>query len=128
MAELKDFTPHPNITGNRSRNNEFSLEALPTKERKQALMMKVYERFLEIGPNGAIREDVYLPMDIMTQTGHPICSELLRIGKLIRTGRRGTTRLGNGAEILVADIYAVQAKKPQASITSLDEAAEQHGS
>jgi hypothetical protein len=103
--ENTDFTPHANITGKRSRNNPFSLEAMPSQERKRALMVQVYNAFVEIGPNGATRETAYVPLGIITQTGHPICSELLRIGKLIRTGRRGLSRLGRPAEILVADVH-----------------------
>ncbi len=101
----KDFTPHSNITGNRSRNNSFSLDAMPSQERKSALMVDVYNAFVEIGTAGATREEAYVPLGIRTQTGHPICSELLRTGKLIRTGRRGRSRLGRPAEILVADIH-----------------------
>ena len=104
--ENTEFTPHENITGNRSRNNSFSLEAMPLQERKRALMVKVYNAFVEIGPDGATREAAYAPLGIITQTGHPICSELLRTGKLVRTGRRGVSRLGRPAEILVADVHA----------------------
>ena len=100
-----DFTPHRNITGNRCRDNSFSFDAMPPQERKSALMEDVYNAFVEIGAAGATREAAYVPLGIRTQTGHPICSELLRIGKLIRTGRRGVSRLGRPAEILVADIY-----------------------
>jgi hypothetical protein len=103
--ENTEFTPHENITGNRSRDNAFSLEAMPSQERKRALMVQVYNAFVEIGPNGATREAAYAPLGIRTQTGHPICSELLRLGKLIRTGRRGLSRLGRSAEILVADAH-----------------------
>jgi hypothetical protein len=101
-----DFTPHENITGHRSRDNEFSLEAAPSQAAKSALMIDVYQAFVVIGPAGATREAAYVPLGIRTQTGHPICSELIRIGKLIRTGRRGLSRLGRPAEILVADVYA----------------------
>lgn len=104
--ENTGFTPHANITGNRSRNNSFSLEAMPSQDRKSALMSTVYDAFVQIGPGGATREEAYVPLGIRTQTGHPICSELIRIGKLIRTGRRGLSRLGRPAEILVADVYA----------------------
>jgi len=107
-----EFKPHPNITGNRSRNNAFSIEAMPTQERKRALMVQVYEGFLEVGPGGSTREDVYGPMGIKTQTGHPICSELIRNGKLVCTGKKGLSRLGRPAEILVADRYASGRKPP----------------
>jgi hypothetical protein len=99
------FTPHENITGNRSRDNSFSVDAMPSQERKRALMVQVYNAFVAIGPNGCTREEAYVPLGIITQTGHPACSELLRTGKLIRTGRRGVSRLGRAAEILVADVY-----------------------
>jgi hypothetical protein len=100
------FVPHEHITVNRSRNNAFSLEAAPSQERKSALMVTVYDAFVRIGPGGATREEAYVPLGIRTQTGHPICSELIRTGKLIRTGRRGLSRLGRPAEILVADVHA----------------------
>lgn len=87
-------------------NNPFSLEAMPSKERKKSLMSQIYQAFLAIGPAGATREEAYVPLGVRTQTGHPICSELIREGKLIRTGRAGKSRLGKAAEILVADVYA----------------------
>jgi hypothetical protein len=84
--------------------NPFSVE--PTKERKQSLMKLIYNAYLVVGSAGATREEIYVPMGIRTQTGHPVCSELIREGKLIRTGRRGVSRLGRAAEILVADAFA----------------------
>lgn len=85
--------------------NTFSLAAMPSKERKKSLMVQIYQAFVQLGPDGSTRESVYVPMGIRTQTGHPICSELIREGKLLRTGRRGLSRLGRAAEILTADIY-----------------------
>ncbi len=82
----------------------FSVE--PTKDRKQSLMKRIYNAYVAVGPAGATREAIYVPMGVLTQTGHPVCSELLREGKLIRTGRGGISRLGRAAEILVADVYA----------------------
>jgi hypothetical protein len=86
-------------------NNPFSVAAMPSKERRKSLMVQVYQAFVQLGPEGATREAVYVPMGIRTQTGHPICSDLIREGKLIRTGRRGVSRLGRAAEILVADVH-----------------------
>jgi hypothetical protein len=98
--------PHDDITKNKHKGNAFSRAANPTQSRKARDMQALYEYFLGMGPGGCTCEAAYLAVGLIAQTGSGRCSDLKRVGKIVGTGRKGTTRTGSSAEILVADVYA----------------------
>jgi hypothetical protein len=100
---------HPDITSKKSKGNKFSAAANPAQSRKARDMQALYEYFLGMGPGGCTCEAAYLAIGLIAQTGSGRCSDLKRVGKIVGTGRKGTTRTGSSAEILVADLYAPEA-------------------
>ncbi|MGC2831925.1 MAG: hypothetical protein WB994_19965 [Candidatus Acidiferrum sp.] len=93
--------------------NEFSDEANPDTSVKARDMRVIYEEFVRLDARGSVRDAAYLNVGFTneTSTGDARCSDLARIGKIVKvwnpdgTHKRGTTAAGNSAGVWCADIY-----------------------
>jgi hypothetical protein len=114
MSKAKVITelPHTDITEKKHKGNAFSRAANPTDEDKLRDMAAMFDYIFGTGVTGCTCEAAYLAVGLIPQTGSGRCSDLKRLGKIVGTGRRGRTRTGRSAEILIAVVFAETASSP----------------
>ena len=113
LSEEERELAEEDICRNRHGDNPESAAANPRQGIKARDRKLIYDAYCKLGSTGSIRETVILALGLREQSGYPRCSELTRDGFLRKTKRKGYTKSGSAAAVLVADIYSPDYKSPE---------------